>query len=70
LLRNGSAPQVVGDAGGVEQVLHAEGNAVQRAAIFARGNLRVGGARRGQRPLRHQRDHRTQARIEAAMRAM
>jgi hypothetical protein len=46
-----------GDAFRVEQVLHAVGNAVQRSAVAAGGDLAVGLARLRQRVLGRQRDH-------------
>ena len=42
---NGSAPQVVENALGVEQVLHAERNPVQRPAIVPRADFHVRGRR-------------------------
>ena len=54
-----------GDAGGVEQVLRAPGNAVQRAAILAGGDLLVGLPRLRQRQIARERDDAAQFGIEA-----
>ena len=54
-----------GDAGGVEQVFRAPGNAVQRAAIFAGGDFGVGLLRLCEGVIARERDDATQLGIEA-----
>ncbi len=54
-----------GNAGGIEQVLRAPWNAVQRTTIFARGNLLVGLPRLLEGVVARERDDAAQLGIEA-----
>ena len=59
-----------GNSGGVEEILRAPGNAVERPAIVASGNLRVGLAGLLERVIAVKGDHASQLWIEALMRLM
>ena len=63
--RNGSAPQVVADAGGVEEVLGAPRDAMERTAVAAGRDLGVGLLRLGEGQLTREGDGAVDLRLEA-----